>query len=142
VHKAVGEEDKVPGVFELLVKCLRALDKNGYSGDLFVSYFEMNLMGILGYSLTVDKCRKCGKLLSDSWSKYFFSIDNGSIECEKCTNFGITVSKGAALSFDPILKGNIDKNMHKYVSEIDKLLKVYIGRKLESRFKSLEIEAE
>jgi len=142
VHKAVEEGDKVPGIFELLIKCLRALDKNGYSGDLFITYFEINLMEMLGYQMSVKKCRKCGRLLDNSWKKYSFNVDNGSIECEKCAKFGIDISREAALSLDPIYSGKMGKKMHETVSEIDKIMKIYIGRKLENKFKSLEIDTE
>lgn len=142
VHKAVEEGDKVSGIFELLIKCLKALDKNGYSGDLFITYFEINLMEMLGYQMSVKKCRKCGRVLDDNWKKYSFNVDNGSIECENCAKFGIDISREAALVMEPIYAGKMDKKMHGVVSEIDKIMKIYIGRKLENKFKSLEIDTK
>ena len=140
VHRSIEEEEENPEIFNLLKKCLGALEKNGYSGDLFINYFEINLMKILGYELSVNKCRKCDRILDDTWKKYSFNVDNGSIECEKCAKFGINISKDSALSLGQIYKGNITKEMHKLVPEIDKIMKMYISRKIESKFKSLEID--
>lgn len=140
LHRSVEEGDKSDGLFELLVKCLKALDKNGYSGDLFVSYFEISLMAILGYRLNFEKCRKCGKDLDSSWKKYSFNIEDGGIECDKCAKFGVEISKDAAIALKPVSMGKFDKKIQESASEIDKLLKLYVGRKLESRFKSLEID--
>ncbi|MBW6441301.1 DNA repair protein RecO [Patescibacteria group bacterium] len=142
VYRATEEDNQFSGIFELLVKCLKALDKNGYSGDLFVTYFEIRLMKILGYQLTLDKCGKCGINLDDNWKEYRFNIENGSIECEKCSNLGIEIPKNMALALDPISNGKFNKDFHKHVSEIDKIMKMYIGRKIESKFKSLEIDTK
>ena len=48
VHKSIEEDEPVPEVFNLLVKCLKALDKNNYSGDLYISYFEINFIKYWG----------------------------------------------------------------------------------------------
>ena len=141
VHKSTEEGEKLTGIFNLLIKFLKVLEKNGYSGDLFVTYFEINLMKLLGYELTLSKCRKCGKVLDESWSKYTFNIDNGSIECEKCSKFGIEISKKCSVAFNSVSNGKMSKEMHSFFPEMDRVMKMYIGRKLESKFKSLEIEA-
>lgn len=142
VHRATEEDGQFSDIFNLLVKSLKALEKNGYSGDLFVSYFEMNLMKMLGYQMSLEKCRKCGRVLDGTWKKYSFSLDNGSIECENCSDFGINMSQQSALAFRTVFEGKMGKELHSLVPEIDKIMKMYIGRKLESRFKSLEIETK
>lgn len=142
VHRATEEDEQFSGIFDLLVKSLKALDKNGYSGDLFVTYFEINLMKLLGYQLTLDRCRKCDRFLDKSWKKYTFNVENGAIECEKCSRFGVEISRESAVAFDLISNGKLNKELHKSVSEIDKIMKIYIGRKLESKFKSLEIDTK
>lgn len=140
VHKATEEGEKLSGIFNLLIKCLRLIDKNNYSGDLFVTYFEINLMGMLGYRLTLDKCGNCGRELDESWKKYVFNIDNGSIECEKCSKFGVGISRECATAFKKIYTDKLDKDMHMLFSEMDKVMKIYVERKIESSFKSLEID--
>jgi len=142
VHKSIEEGESVPEVFNLLIKCLKALDKNNYSGDLYTSYFEINFMKILGYQMDFDKCRICGKKLDDSWKKHYFNVENGSIECGDCSKIGVNISKNAALSLNRISNGKLEKNDHKIFEEIDKILKMYVGRKLENKFKSLEIDLE
>jgi DNA repair protein RecO (recombination protein O) len=140
VHKSTEEGEKLESIFNLLVRFLKVLEKNGYSGDLFVTYFEINLMKLLGYELTLDKCRKCGKVLDESWEKYKFNIDNGSIECEKCSRFGVGLTKECALAFKSVSEGKMSKDLHPLFKEMDKVMKIYIGRKLEDSFKSLEID--
>ncbi len=142
VHKSIEEDEPVPEVFNLLVKCLKALDKNNYSGDLYISYFEINFMKILGYQMGFDKCGICGKKLDDSWKEYYFNVENGSIECGDCSKIGLSISKGAALALNRISNGKLEKDDQKIFEEIDKILKMYIGRKLENKFKSLEIDLD
>ena len=140
IHRAVEENEEVPQIFDLFVNSLKALQKDGYKGDLVISYFEMNLMKLLGFQLTLDKCRKCGRVLDGSWKKYSFNVENGSLECEKCSKFGVTVSKEASMAFSRVFDGKLAKDLEKSAEEIDRILKIYIGRKLESKFKSLEID--
>lgn len=139
IHKSVEENEKVEDIFNLALKSLRSLDKSEYTGELVISYFELNFMKILGYQLTLDKCRRCERTLDDNWKRYLFNIENGSFECENCAKYGIEVSKDAAMEFLNIFNGKLTKESQKVDKEIDKILKVYIGRKLESKFKSLEI---
>lgn len=142
VHRATEEDEQFSGIFDLLVKCLKALDKNVYSGDLFIIYFEINLMKLLGYEINVSECRKCHRSIDDSWKKYSFNIESGGIECENCSKFGVEMSKESAVALKPLLGGKITKETHSLASEIDKLIKMYIQRKIETRFKSLEIETK
>lgn len=142
VHKSIEEGEPVSDVFNLLVKCLKALDKNNYSGDLYISYFEINFMKLLGYQMGFDKCRVCNKKLDDSWENYYFNIENGSIECNDCSKIGINITKKAALSLNRISGGKLENGDQKIFEEIDRILKMYIGRKLENKFKSLEIDLD
>ncbi len=142
VHKSIEEDESVPEVFNLLIKCLKALDKNNYSGDLYVSYFEINFMKILGYQMGFDRCKVCGKKVDDSWKNFYFNVENGSIECGDCSKIGLNISKNVAQSLDRVSNGKLEKNDHKVYEEIDKILKMYIGRKLENKFKSLEIDLD
>lgn len=142
VHKSIEEGESVTEVFNLLVKCLKALEKNSYSGDLYVSYFEINFMKMLGYQMNFEKCGVCGRKLDDSWKKHYFNVENGGIECGDCSKIGVNISKNAVLSLNRISTGKLEKGDHKIFEEIDKVLKMYVGRKLENKFKSLEINLE
>ena len=59
---------------------------------------------------------------------------------EKCSKFGVAVSKDAAAAFSKVFNGKLAKDLDHSAKEIDKIMKIYIGRKLESKFKSLEID--
>jgi len=139
VHKAVEEGEKNERLFNLLVNCLKTLQKNSRSG-VIVCYFEMHLMDMLGYKMTLDKCARCGRKLDEKWKRYTFNVENGSFECENCSRFGISVSKEVANSLFQLFKSKITPEIVDSIVEIDKLTKIYTGRKLESRFKSLEID--
>ena len=69
-------------------------------------------------------------------------MENGSIECGDCSKIGLSISKGAALALNRISNGKLEKDDQKIFEEIDKILKMYIGRKLENKFKSLEIDLD
>jgi DNA repair protein RecO (recombination protein O) len=140
IYKSVEEDEQVSNIFNLFVKCLKTLDKNNYPGDLVISHFEMNLMNMLGYRITFDVCGKCGRKADDSWNKYFFNIEDGCLECEGCSKYGIGVKKDAAIGLKNIFNGKISKEEQLSAKEVDKILKMYVGRKLEARFKSLEIQ--
>ena len=90
--------------------------------------------------MTTDKCEKCQRVLDDSWQKYYFDVENGGLECENCSKNGVEISMETALCMQPIFDGKLDKKMKKSTEEVDKLMKMYIGRKLERKFKSLEME--
>jgi DNA repair protein RecO (recombination protein O) len=139
VHKSIEEGEKNEELFNLLQKSLKLMQKTS-DPDFVVSYFEMHLMNLLGYKMTLDKCRVCGKAVNKPWERYSFNVENGSFECEKCSKYGIGVSREAALGMLCLYNSKTTSDLRGYISEIDKIMKIYIGRKLESRFKSLEID--
>jgi DNA repair protein RecO (recombination protein O) len=140
IHRSIEENEEVREIFDLVVKSLKSLEKSEYSGELVVSFFELNLLKILGYQITLDKCRKCGKILDENWKRYSFNVENGSFECGDCAKYGVDVSKEAAIEFLNIFNGKLTKQSQKVDKEINKILKLYVGRKLEVKFKSLEID--
>ena len=139
VHKSVEEGEGNEDLFKLLKKSLDMMQKNS-DCSFVVNYFEMHLMNLLGYKMTLDKCSVCSKKLSKSWEKYSFNVENGSFECENCSKYGIGLSKDAALGMFYLYKAKIPSDLKNFASEIDKIMKIYIGRKLERKFKSLEID--
>lgn len=139
IHKSIEEGEQNEKLFDLLVNSLKMMQKT--SDPMFVvCYFEMNLMSDLGYKMTLDKCGKCGRKLDGNWERYTFNVENGSLECEKCSKFGVSLTKDAALGMYFLYHGKTTKELADVVEEIDKITKIYTGRKLESKFKSLEID--
>jgi DNA repair protein RecO (recombination protein O) len=92
IHKSIEEGEQNEDLFNLLQKSLKIMQKTA-DPDFVVNYFEMHFMNLLGYKMTLDKCRVCSRVLSKSWEKYFFNVENGSFECGDCSKFGITISK-------------------------------------------------
>lgn len=141
IHKSIEEGEQNEELFNLLQKSLKIL-QNTSDPDFVVNYFEMHLMNLLGYKMTLDKCRVCGRALNKSWERYSFNVENGSFECEKCSKFGIGISKEAALGMFYLYKLKTTPDLRNFAPEIDKMMKIYVGRKLESKFKSLEIDKD
>lgn len=139
IHKSIEEGEQNEDLFDLLQKSLKMMQKTS-DPDFVVNYFEMHLMNLLGYKMTLDKCRVCGRAFNKSWERYSFNVENGSFECEKCSKYGVGISKGAALGMFYLYKLKTTPDLKNFTPEIDKIMKIYIGRKLESRFKSLEID--
>lgn len=139
VHKTIEEGEQNEELFNLLYKSLKMMQRS-HNPNFVVNYFEMHFMNLLGYKITLDKCGVCGKVFSKSWSRYSFNIENGSFECEKCSKFGISISKEVALGMFYLYKLKTTPDLRMFTPEIDKIMKIYIGRKLESKYKSLEID--
>lgn len=141
VYKSIEEGEKNEELFNLLQQSLRMMQKTS-DPNFVVNYFEMHFMKLLGYKMTLDKCRVCGRALNKSWEKYSFNVENGSFECGNCSKYGVNMSKEAALGMFYLYKSKITPDLINFASEIDRIMKIYIGRKLESEFKSLEIDKD
>jgi len=55
----VIDEERVPGVFALLLRALKALE-SGADGDLVARWMELRLMVEMGLGLRLDRCVNCG----------------------------------------------------------------------------------
>lgn len=143
VHKFIGEDQQNIEVFALLVKTLRLLDSKKIKPVHVVNFFEVNLMRLLGYGLTLNKCVLCGREFSADWKVFRLNFGLGGFVCDKCGSLGIEISKLDAKFLNSLERQKIFANGGNYdFSQANKLLKVYVKDVLEGfggSFTSLEI---
>ncbi|MDR1616694.1 MAG: DNA repair protein RecO [Syntrophomonadaceae bacterium] len=77
---AVMLKDPHPELYENLLKVLALLNGRGYN-PLFIRYFEIQLLIVLGYAPTWDRCVACGRKKTGSTH---FNIEGGGMVCGNC----------------------------------------------------------
>ena len=83
IDRLIGEEDENPLTFELLVETLGALDTT-HSLDLALRYFELRLLGNIGYRPRLHNCANCQEPLGEDARR--FSPVSGGVLCPRCEN--------------------------------------------------------
>jgi len=68
-------------LFELLLATLRSLSETG-EGERIVRYFELRLLGHLGYSPQLQKCANCNRTLQPE-ANYYSPAQGGAL-CREC----------------------------------------------------------
>lgn len=116
VYKNVEDNEKSAELFSLILKTLRAINKNPEEVSKYVNFFEKNFMRLLGYQMSLDKCVFCGKKYDRNWTEIRFNYDLGGLCCSDCGVKGVLIKK----------------------SEIDMAIKSYVRQKLGVNFVSLE----
>lgn len=80
VDRFTIERAEAPGVYDLLVTVLEALDA-GVSGHV-VRYFELHLLALSGYELQLDACASCGARLPEA--ETLLAPTAGGLVCTNC----------------------------------------------------------
>jgi DNA repair protein RecO (recombination protein O) len=68
-------------MFGLFLDTLRALSENG-DGERIVRYFELRLLGNLGYSPQLQKCANCDRMLQPETN--YYNPAQGGVLCREC----------------------------------------------------------
>ena len=128
-----------PGLFELLVETLSALDAGGSPATLTHS-FEVKLLSRLGYGPELDACASCGAQIGGKTRG--FSVTQGGVLCGKCLAAGGTALSAAALralrDLRDVEVGELAPRRLRRATreEIGRLMKAYVpfhvGRELRS----------
>lgn len=101
VDRLLPEGLSNPRLFRLLSAYLERLD----TAPLLPSdrrFFEMNLLNILGYRISLDKCSTCGTDLSKDVPRRAGAA--GAVLCAGCGRFGKPISPETALLLERSLK--------------------------------------
>jgi DNA repair protein RecO (recombination protein O) len=136
------EDDENRPAFELLVATLAALDTSR-SPDLVLRFYELHLLGYLGYRPQLYHCAACQEALTEQANR--FSPAGGGVLCPRCApadRAAIPMSLAAfkllrflqAQPLDAIERLNISPAVR---AEAEQLLRVYIRRILERDLKSV-----
>lgn len=83
IDSSIVEEEPNEKLFKLLIKALSILSNMDDDFLKFVISFEIKYISFLGFRPFLDNCVMCGKDVND---KLRFSIKQGGIICENCSN--------------------------------------------------------
>jgi len=137
IDKLTGEHEKHPEVLDLLLEVLNKVGQ--INDDLLISYFELNLLSILGFGPEIDRCLACHKILLSEDN--FFDSAEGGIVCSHCQPNGIKISNNAIKLLRFFLKNRL-KNLKKLITSIEiqkeakKITQNYIDYISQQEFKS------
>jgi DNA repair protein RecO (recombination protein O) len=142
IDRLLEEEDENRPAFELLVATLGALDTTR-NIDLALRFYELRLLGFLGYRPQLYHCPVCQELLTEEANR--FSAVGGGVLCPRCAPTDraavpITLSAFKLLRFlqaqplEPVERMSISDPTR---AEVEKLLRAYIRRILERDLKSI-----
>src|SRR6266511_2866157 len=142
IDRLTEEDDENRPAFELLVTTLAALDTSR-NPDLALRFYELHLLGYLGYRPQLYHCAVCQEALTEEANR--FSPAGGGALCPRCgptDRAAIPMSLPAfkllrflqAQPLDAIERLNISPAVR---AEAEQLLRVYIRRILERDLKSV-----
>ncbi len=142
IDRLIEEEDENRPAFQLLVVTLTALDTTA-NIDLALRYYELHLLGFLGYRPQLHHCAICQETLNEDTNR--FSPAAGGALCQRCaptdrSAMPMSLSAFKLLRFlqaqplEAIERLNISDATRQ---EVEKLLRAYIRRILERDLKSI-----
>jgi DNA repair protein RecO (recombination protein O) len=142
IDRLTEEDDENRPAFELLVATLLALDTTR-NRDLALRFYELHLLGYLGYRPQLYHCAVCQAALTEEASR--FSPTGGGVLCPRCAPgdraaLPISLSAFKLLRFlqaqplEAIERLNISPVVR---DEAEQLLRAYIRRILERDLKSV-----
>lgn len=142
IDRLLEEEDENRPAFELLVTTLGALDTHPQL-DLVLRFYELHLLGYLGYRPHFYHCAACQEALDETANR--FSLGNGGMLCPRCasterTALPISLSTFKLMRFlqsQPIERLDRLNLSLTTREEAEKLLRAYIRRILERDLKSV-----
>jgi DNA repair protein RecO (recombination protein O) len=142
IDRLTEEEDENRLAFDLLVATLIAIDTTR-SPDLVLRYYELHLLGHLGYRPHLYHCATCQETLTERANR--FSSLAGGVLCQRCAS-GDRATQPMSLNVFKLLRflqaqpiEAIDRlNISPSVrDEAEQLLRSYIRRILERDLKSV-----
>ncbi len=142
IDRLTEEEDENRPACALLVATLAALDASR-NVDLVLRFYELHLLGYLGYRPHLYHCAVCQEALTEEADR--FSHSAGGVLCPRCApadRAALVISLGAfkllrflqAQPLDAIERLNISLTVR---AEVEQLLRAYIRRILERDLKSV-----
>ena len=142
VDRLLQEEDENQPAFVLLVQTLAALDSSR-NVDLVLRFYELRLLGFLGYRPQLYHCANCQETLAEDTNR--FSISAGGALCPRCAPLdrGATPMSLGAFKLMRFLQTQPLEAIERLTiseatrTEAEQLLRAYIRRILERDLKSV-----
>jgi DNA repair protein RecO (recombination protein O) len=142
IDRLTEEEDENRPAFALLVAALAVLDTTR-NIDLALRFYELHLLGYLGYRPHLYHCAICQEPLTEEANR--FSLSGGGVLCPRCaptdrSATAISLSAFKLLRFlqaqplEAIERLNISPAVR---AEVEQLLRAYVRRILERDLKSV-----
>jgi DNA repair protein RecO (recombination protein O) len=130
-------------MFGLFLDTLRGLSETG-DGERIVRYFELRLLGHLGYSPQLHKCANCNKMLQPETN--YYNPAQGGVLCRECgypDMSASTISVNALKVLRLWQRSDVDtagrvKLNAELTREIKGILRYNIRYVLEKQLKSIE----
>jgi DNA repair protein RecO (recombination protein O) len=142
IDRLIEEEDENRPVFNLFVATLAALDTTP-NIDLVLRFFELHLLGFVGYRPHLYHCANCQETLTEDANR--FSPDAGGVLCPRCApafRAALPMSLGAFKLLRYLQSQPLDAVDMLTISpaaraEAEQLLRAYVRRTLERDLKSV-----
>ena len=143
-----GKDHHQAPIFDALTSLLTRLDKAGsnISASIIVNAFEIKLMSILGYEITLDKCAVSGTPFGLEWEGYRFSNLKGGLVLSTHDILGKPISKETAYALNYINsynRGIAEKPKMAFtktaIESADKIIKAFVTEVLETSIKTVRI---
>ena len=83
LRKGIQEGQKIPGVFQLALSVLDALDRGEVSADLILISLQAALLKMLGYEPVLDRCVECQSIPAPGNILTAFP-GRGGVICQRC----------------------------------------------------------
>jgi len=142
IDRLIEEEDENRPAYDLLVATLQALDTS-YNLDLVLRFYELRLLGCLGYRPQLYHCAVCQEVLTEQTRH--FSHEAGGALCPRCAQaqraaLPLSLSAFKLLRFlqaqplEAVERLNISPATR---TEAELLLRAYLRRILERDLKSV-----
>lgn len=142
IDRFTEEEDENRPAFMLLVNTLEALDTSR-NVDLVLRYYELHLLGYLGYRPHLYHCALCQEVLTEEANR--FSLQAGGVICPRCASadraaMPMSLSAFKLLRFlqsQPLEAIERLQMSDSVRAEAEQILRAYIRRILERDLKSV-----
>jgi DNA repair protein RecO (recombination protein O) len=142
IDRLTEEEDENRHAFDLFVATLQGLDTSN-TIDLILRYYEIHLLGYLGYRPQFFECAACQEVLTEEANR--FSATGGGMLCPSCAALdrsAVTISLNAfkllrflqSQPLEAIDRLNLSQSVR---TEVEQVLRSYIRRILERDLKSV-----
>lgn len=136
LDKSLAESDPNPALFLLTAELFRFMDENE-SSPLVLRFFEIKLLGLLGFAPQLNRCCGCGK----DKELTFFSESGGGAVCMECapTLKARHIKPGIVAVLRTLQKNQLGFLKRLQVSpelevQVEKVLEDYLEYYLERRF--------
>jgi len=80
----LAENQESFNIYHLFVNALSVINNKTTDLKLLINVFEMRLLNLLGFGLSLDKCVVCGENFNNSWSRIKINPELGGLICPNC----------------------------------------------------------